>query len=187
VHRSGHAVAARGRRLRLRSRRTLTGVLRYAVGDATLPEGDGPKVIVHVCNDVGGWGAGFVLALSRRWPEPQQHFEDWYARRAAAVDPPFALGQVQFVAVGDDLWVANLIGQRDIVARDGVPPVRYDAIEEGLRRVAAFAAEHDATVHMPRIGAGLAGGDWAKIEAVITRALAHASVTVYDLPAKASR
>jgi O-acetyl-ADP-ribose deacetylase (regulator of RNase III) len=160
-------------------------VLRYVVGDATLPGGDGPKVIVHVCNDIGGWGAGFVLAVSRRWRAPEQEFRGWFERRAAAADPPFALGQVQFVAVADDLWVANLIGQRDIRARNGVPPVRYDAIEEGLRRVAAFAAEHAASVHMPRIGAGLAGGDWHEIEAIITRALPDTSVTVYDLPTKA--
>ena len=42
----------------------------YTTGDATAPEGDGPKIIVHVCNDVGGWGRGFVMAISKRWPEP---------------------------------------------------------------------------------------------------------------------
>jgi hypothetical protein len=31
------------------------------------------KLICHICNDLGGWGKGFVLALSRRWegPEPR--------------------------------------------------------------------------------------------------------------------
>jgi len=42
----------------------------YVMGDATAPKADGPKIIVHVCNDVGAWGRGFVVALSRRWPEP---------------------------------------------------------------------------------------------------------------------
>ena len=34
----------------------------------------------------------------------------------------------------------------------------------------------------PRIGAGLAGGDWQRIEAIVVRTLAEASVsvTVYD-------
>lgn len=39
----------------------------YRVGDATQPVGDGPKILVHVCNDIGAWGRGFVVALSRRW------------------------------------------------------------------------------------------------------------------------
>lgn len=44
--------------------------IEYVRGDATTPLGKGPKVIAHVRNDLGGWGKGFVLAISRRWPEP---------------------------------------------------------------------------------------------------------------------
>lgn len=28
----------------------------YVRGDATSPHGKGVKLIVHVCNDLGGWG-----------------------------------------------------------------------------------------------------------------------------------
>src|SRR5215469_806345 len=108
----------------------------YVIGDATQPTGDGVRIIVHVCNDVGGWGRGFVLALSKRWPQPEQRYRAW--RRGE--DPtPFALGEVQFVQVGEAVWVANLIGQRDVHTVGGVPPVRYDAIRKGLRSVAAEA------------------------------------------------
>jgi hypothetical protein len=48
------------------------------VGDATAPAGSGPRVIVHVCNDVGKWGRGFVLALSRKWAEPERRERAWY-------------------------------------------------------------------------------------------------------------
>ena len=41
------------------------------IGDATQPVGAGPKIIVHVCNDIGGWGRGFVVAISNHWPEPE--------------------------------------------------------------------------------------------------------------------
>ena len=44
--------------------------IRYVVGDARSPDSAGNKVIVHVCNDIGGWGKGFVIALSKRWPKP---------------------------------------------------------------------------------------------------------------------
>ena len=30
----------------------------YTQGDATQPIGEGTKIIVHVCNDIGGWGRG---------------------------------------------------------------------------------------------------------------------------------
>lgn len=90
--------------------------IRYIQGDATQPVGDGPKVIVHICNDIG------------------------------------------------------------------LPPVRYEAIGEGLRQVAAFATAHQTTVHMPRIGCGLAGGTWDKIEPIIQQELTAKGidVTVYD-------
>jgi O-acetyl-ADP-ribose deacetylase (regulator of RNase III) len=153
----------------------------YEVGDATRPEVNGAKVIVHVCNDVGGWGRGFVVALSRRWPEPEQQFRAWYR---GGLSQPFALGEVQFVSVAPDTIVANLIGQHGLAARQRIPPVRYDAIRLGLRSVATFALERSASVHMPRIGCGLAGGRWDKIEPIITDELSGRGipVTVYDLP-----
>jgi O-acetyl-ADP-ribose deacetylase (regulator of RNase III) len=155
--------------------------IQYVTGDATQPLGTGPRVIVHVCNDVGGWGRGFVLAVSRRWPEPERRYRAWHRGQESI---PFALGQVQFVSVDEQLWVANLIGQHDVRAQAGVPPVRYEAIREGLRRVATFTRENDATIHMPRIGAGLAGGQWEAIRSIIEEELVSSGleVTVYDLP-----
>lgn len=40
--------------------------IHYVTGDATEPIGEGEKIIAHICNDQGGWGAGFVLALSKK-------------------------------------------------------------------------------------------------------------------------
>ncbi len=153
----------------------------YTTGDATQPTGTGPRIIVQVCNHDGGWGRGFVVALSRRWPQPEKQYREW---AAGNTDIPFAPGQVQFVPVEEQLWVANMIGQHGIRAHDGIPPVRYDAIRDGLKTVASFAAGHHASVHMPRIGAGLAGGSWETISAIIHEELVGRDipVTVYDLP-----
>lgn len=152
----------------------------YLEGDATAPVGKGPRIIAHVCNDVGGWGKGFVVALSRRWPEPEQAFREWYAGRE---ENGFKLGGLQLVQVEPKLWVANIVGQRGLRGQDGVPPIRYEAIESGLRALAAAAAQRSASVHMPRIGCGLAGGTWDRIEPLIAAELdAHGiQVTVYDL------
>ncbi len=153
----------------------------YQVGDATRPTGDRPKIIVHVCNDVGGWGKGFVLAVSRRWREPERRYCAWHRGEESQ---PFALGKVQLVQVDDSIWVANLIGQHGMASRDGVPPVRYEAIRKGLRVVAAKAKELGASVHMPRIGCGLAGGRWEEVQMIVEQELiaVGVGVTVYDLP-----
>jgi O-acetyl-ADP-ribose deacetylase (regulator of RNase III) len=153
----------------------------YVRGDATAPQGDGVRIIAHVCNDRGGWGRGFVVAISRRWTDPEEQYRAWFAERAIS---DFALGAVQFVQVEDEIWVANMIGQHGMSASHSVPPIRYDAVETCLEAVAAKAAELQASVHMPRIGCGLAGGTWDRIEPIITKTLSERdiAVTVYDLP-----
>lgn len=155
----------------------------YRAGDATRPESEGRKIIVHVCNDAGGWGRGFVVAISRRWPEPEQHYRAWHAGNESQ---PFALGEVQFVPVTPDIIVANLIGQHGLAAHKQTPPIRYDAVRSGLRRVAGVAHAQAASVHMPRIGCGLAGGRWEEIEPIIAEELSERGVlvTVYDLDTK---
>ncbi len=150
----------------------------YIKGDATTPVGDGNKIIVHVCNDIGGWGKGFVMAISKRWKSPEQNYREWHKSQKK-----FGLGEVQYVKVENDLLIANLIGQHKIRKDDdGNPPIRYDAISAGLRDVAKKAQEYNASVHMPRIGCGLAGGKWEKIEPIIGKELLSKdiAVVVYD-------
>ncbi len=151
----------------------------YVQGDATAPRGKGVKLIAHVCNDLGGWGKGFVLALSRRWPEPESAYRRWHRERSGN---DFGLGAVQFVQVDRFTWVANVVGQRGIRTGSKGVPVRYEAIDEGLRKVAVRAAELGASVHMPRIGCGLAGGTWSRVEPLVAERLVSRGieVTVYD-------
>jgi O-acetyl-ADP-ribose deacetylase (regulator of RNase III) len=154
--------------------------IRYLTGDATTPAVEGNKLICHVCNDVGGWGKGFVLALSKRWPQPEAAFRQWYRDRE---NNDFALGAVQFVQVEPEVWVANMVGQHGLKHAGGKPPIRYEAVEAALGRVADEAARLKASVHMPRIGCGLAGGTWDRIEPLIDRTLCGRGVEVfvYDL------
>ena len=154
-------------------------VVNYIRGDATQPAGDGNKILVHVGNDIGAWGKGIVVTISHRWPQPEKEFKKWYKSKEN-----FALGECQFVQVEENLWVANMIGQRNIkTASSGIPPVRYEAIAAALSKVAVFAIRNNVTVHMPRIGCGLAGGTWDKMEPIIEAELISKGVrvTVYDL------
>ena len=154
--------------------------INYLTGDATLPKAQGNKIIVHICNNVGGWGKGFVLAISKRWKEPENRYREWYNS-----EENFDLGEVQFVQVENDLWIANIIGQHKLTKdKYGNPPIRYDAVLSGLNKVGEFALKNKATVHMPRIGCGLAGGSWDQIEPLILESLKGRGVEtfVYDYP-----
>jgi len=149
--------------------------INYLIGDATKPIKTGKKrIIAHICNDKGGWGAGFVLALSRKWTRPEQMY------RSIPISE-LKLGTVQFVVVEDDIIVANMIAQHGYRNdNNGKPPIRYGALADALREVNKMALELNATIHMPRIGSGLAGGEWTIIELLIEENV-QAPVYVYDL------
>ncbi len=151
----------------------------YLKGDATCPQAKGVKLICHVCNDIGGWGRGFVLAISRRWPEPEAEYRAWYKAGKAG---GFGLSEVQFVQVEKFIWVANMVAQRGTKTGSSGPPIRYNALESCLAKVAEKAVELGGTAHMPRIGCGLAGGDWSRVEPIVAEQLCGrgVAVTVYD-------
>lgn len=168
-------------------------MINYVNGDATLPTGSGNKLIVHIVNDLGKWGNGFVVALSKRWKMPELAYREWYKNKSKN---DFISGAIQVVAVEPDIHVVNMIAQHGIsmyikngivdeIAEE-VPPIRYDALHDCLSKVCAIAKKHNMTVHGPRFGAGLAGGDWTLIEKIINDELISngVSVTIYDLPKK---
>ena len=150
-------------------------MIHYLKADATVPQAEGNIVIAHICNDIGAWGKGFVLALSKRWKYPEEQYKQWYKE-----GEDFALGEVQFVSVEEKIWVANLIGQHNIYKdENGDPPIRYEAVKRGLQIIADFAYEINAKVQMPRIGCGLAGGSWDRIEKLIRQTLLRKNIEVF--------
>src|SRR5262249_1078014 len=121
-------------------------------------------------------GKGFVMAISRRWPEPEAAYRKWFKERSSN---DFGLGAVQFIQTEKYIWVANMVAQHGMARKGSTPPIRYDAVEECLAKVAEKAQELDATVHMPRIGCGLAGGKWERIEPLIRGTLCERGVPVF--------
>lgn len=147
--------------------------INYLKGDATNPQGQGNKIIVHVCNDKNAWGAGFVLAVSKKWPQPQEAFHKEKYK--------IYLGDIQIIKVEDDIYVINMIAQFGFRKKPTDPTVlSYGALKVCLAQVNMFARDINASVHMPRIGTGLAGGDWNQIEKIIQDCLVVPTY-VYDL------
>lgn len=133
---------------------------------------------MHCCNDVGSWGAGVVLAISKAWRGPEAHYRSW-SNRCRVRGEILPLGATQFVDTGAGITVANMIGQT--LGRGDHPPVKYDAIYECLKTVGQHADATGQSIVAPMFGAGLAGGKWEIIEALIETAIPkHISVVIYD-------
>jgi len=161
-------------------------MIKYVIGDVTKPVGDdGCKFVVHVCNDIGAWGAGVSGAIGKRWPKAERLYRD----RDKIKDIPLKLGSIIVASIPyekHEVHVVNLVGQHGLRSKTNPKPIRYNAIQEGLNRLfkliqsAEMAYSIDMiSVHMPRIGCGLAGGRWGKIEPIIAEELSDKDVTVY--------
>lgn len=161
-------------------------MINYVVGDATVPQGDSDsKIIAHVCNDRGVWGAGFVMALSRKWPGP----ETIYRALANLKKGSIPMGEVQYCCVDRDpynqITVANMVAQRMTPVHYSGRLVDYGTLKACLVEVMRHANDLSASLHMPRIGADLGKGDWNVIEKLILEAQAEypdVDIYVYSLP-----
>lgn len=148
-------------------------------GDATNPvRTEGNILIAHVVNDRGGWGQGFVLAVSRRWPQAEKDYRNW-AKSGAHESSPFELGEVLISKVEPNVSVVHLLAQHGYIAPDNPTPLSYEVLTQCLRKLADIASAQNASIHMPRIGAGLGGGNWSRIRQIIELELGHLPVHIY--------
>jgi len=152
----------------------------YVHGDAIAPSTEGAAIIAHVVNDATpNWGGrGFAQALRERMPQVQDDFRQWSRLHRHL----FKLGEGRHCRVSPTLSVFSMICQEGY-GPSLTPRLRYGPLQSCLIRLAKLALEHKATVHMPRIGAGQAGGSWPIIEELIDQELCSKGVlvTVYDL------
>ena len=93
------------------------------------------------------------------------------------------LGNVHSFAIRPDLMLVSLVAQHGFRTASAGPRLRYSALFSALEKVGELAKAGGATVHMPRIGTGEAGGSWNIIEDIIRETLVSRSITVmvYDL------
>lgn len=148
--------------------------LRHTRGDLLKLAADGAfDVIVHGCNCFCTMGAGIAKGIAAQFPEA------YAADRHTAKGDRLKLGTCSFAAVqvnGRTLTVVNAYTQFDF--RGSGMKADYAALRSCLRWVAETFP--DARIGLPKIGAGLAGGDWATIEAIVTEELRDRAATIVE-------
>ena len=124
------------------------------------------------------WGGGFAKQAAIRYPQAQIDFRAW-----AEDSEHHQLGCTHFYGGEHHLTLASMVAQRGY-GKSSEPRISYPAMETCLHTVQERAAATSATVHMPRIGCGQAGGSWDAVSELIDNTLVRngTSVTVYDLP-----
>lgn len=130
-------------------------------------------LIIHGCNCFCTMGAGIAKGIKAEFPNV---FE---ADLATAPGDRAKLGTCTFAEIdpnGTPLVVVNAYTQFDY--RGSGPKVDYDAVRSCFRWI---KQQHSGKkIGLPKIGAGLAGGDWARISAIIEEELAGEDVTLVE-------
>lgn len=166
--------------------------IQYVAGDMfpvlKADKGKTPIYIPHVCNDKGAFGAGFVVPLSKAFPETQQSYHEWHKGKpkdvAVRFGSTFELGHTQFVLAQETprFVVCNMVAQ----TLGGPRPIFYNHLVACMETVAQKILDADprAVIMCPAFGSGLAGGNWDFIAELIkdTWIKRNIPVTVYYLP-----
>jgi hypothetical protein len=154
-------------------------------GDATEPRGDGLKIVGLIVNDrTPNLGAGFGRNVQQKWPETKNAFRSWAEKHPRS----FSLGNIFCAETHEkDILVFHMICQRGY-GPSPTPRLRYSHLKTCLEKLGQFAIQHKATVHLPKLGTGHAGGSWVLIEQMIDEVLCSQglNVTVYELPNQSS-
>jgi O-acetyl-ADP-ribose deacetylase (regulator of RNase III) len=131
-------------------------------------------VIVHGCNCLSTMGAGIAPQMAKAFGCDKFEMEKW--------GPTIKkLGNIDYVTFVDGLTVVNAYTQFSYGRNhsDGVAiPFDYEAFTICTRKMNnIFNGKH---IGMPKIGAGLAGGNWNRIEHIINTELRDCEVTVVN-------
>ncbi len=156
-------------------------------GDVTNPVGDGVKVIVHCVNDIPCMGSGVAAAISKKWPHTREAYMNWGNHHDDYENVDFKLGDIMACRAEENIFVCHLVGQKNVGGEtiDGkyIPPVRYEAIREGMyrlrqsiKRYRSRANREDVSIHAPLLGTDLAGGTLEKVYEIVNEVFGKSEI-----------
>lgn len=145
-------------------------------------------VIAHGVNCQGVMGSGVAKIIKEKWPEVFQRYVEWIEVR----DHDYRLGFVVPCPTKDGTIILNCLTQYDYGREYGKRYVSYDAVDDCMRIIdkdmrlknfftGELKVDQSNYIAMPKIGAGLGGGEWSIIEAIINHRLKDHKVVVYEL------
>ena len=133
-------------------------------------------IILHGCNAQCVMESGVAKQLRAKYP-PIFDVYKTALQRATQGSAHSGLGTLSAYKPHDDLIIVNLITQLNY-GKAGKKYVSYDAIDEALQNFVAAFEDTELPVYLPTIGAGLGGGDWGVILALITKHLSCFDTTI---------
>jgi O-acetyl-ADP-ribose deacetylase (regulator of RNase III) len=137
-------------------------MITYKKGDVIQAMIDGEiKGMAHGVNCSGGFGSGVAGQLTKKFPKARKEYLDCFNKgywSLGMIDPVVTNSGIIYNCATQEQY-----GGKPYPARTGMY-CSYDAIRNCLRTLERNSV---APLGIPRIGAGLAGGDWNVIKAIV--------------------
>jgi O-acetyl-ADP-ribose deacetylase (regulator of RNase III) len=130
------------------------------------------EVIIHGCNCQGVMGAGVAKIIKEKYPEAYKLYRNEYNKNG------LKLGNIQCVWDNSKL-IINAMTQEFCGNDKNIVYVDYNAVRECMNKIYVQNASY--SVAMPKIGCGLANGDWNIVKQIIKEELPDMNVLVYYL------
>jgi O-acetyl-ADP-ribose deacetylase (regulator of RNase III) len=145
--------------------------IRYVKGNLLeAPE----QIVLHGCNACGVMGSGVAKLIREKWPKAYRDYRDVYDSNG------LSLGSIVQSKQPDGKIIFNAITQ-STYGKSGVH-VSYWAVANIIRTMSNMVVvQKNQVVAMPMIGAGLGGGNWSVISAIIENEAKNYQVVVYIL------
>lgn len=132
------------------------------------------KIIVHGCNMQYTFGSGVARLVRDNYSEAYEEY---------LKQPELQLGSISYAESRGKI-IVNAITQQ-FYGRDGRRYVDYNAIRSCMQKVKelAFTTFSTSNVSIPKIGAGLGGGDWEVISSILNEdeIINKLNITVWEL------
>jgi O-acetyl-ADP-ribose deacetylase (regulator of RNase III) len=139
-------------------------------------------IIAHGCNSMGVMGSGVAKTVKEKYPEAYEKY------RIACVSP------ISNIGLGDNVtWkgkhrtIVNMITQK-AYGRSGEKFVSYDAVDSCFQKLYLDMYQEWnvngvwlKSVSIPKIGAGLGGGNWEVIKQIILYRTKDLPINLYVL------
>lgn len=127
------------------------------------------QVIAHGVNCQGVMGSGVAKALYEKWPRVRDKYLDFFIEHNAGPDGENFLGTI-------DVLLAERVTNKIVIncftqqyyGNDGKQYLSYDALLSCMEDLYSFCIARDLhEIAMPKIGCGLAGGDWNIVKTIL--------------------
>lgn len=136
------------------------------------------SIIMHGCNAQGVMGSGVAVQIRRKFPSAYHAYlraQEAYGLHLGDISIGTAISSCDNAR---PVTIINAITQ-EFCGRDGRKYASYDAIAKAAEKVnSRFALERIA---IPKIGAGLGGGNWQVIESILENHAPDIQWVVYEL------